>query len=142
MTCITSPRSISTQFLRLSRLSTALLALSLGLSLSAKADETYSVEFGFVQVNTVRSQSFLISNEGPGPMKLKKIEIAGSFYSADSNCDTVVAVKGTCQLEIEFNPLFAGFQSGELELIFINPTNPKQPPDHMIFELAGTGQSL
>ena len=97
----------------------------------AFADESYFVDFGFVHINTPQSRYFTITNTGPDVLTLKKFEASGPGFDGETNCDHALAVNAKCTLRIDFQPVFEGLQTGDLDLDFDH--------DSMHFTLQGQG---
>jgi hypothetical protein len=97
----------------------------------AVAKESYFVDFGSVQVNITQSRYYTISNSGPEVLNLKKFDVSGIGFSAETDCDHPLAVNAKCTLRIDFQPPFEGLDTGSLDLDFDH--------DSMSFILQGQG---
>jgi subtilisin family serine protease len=75
-----------------------------------------TLSFGSQRVGTSSAaQNVVLSNSGTAPLTITSIPTAGQF-SQTNNCGTTVAVGGSCNIAVTFNPVMRGNLTGSLAL--------------------------
>jgi astacin (peptidase family M12A)/centrosomal CEP192-like protein len=78
------------------------------------------------------SKAITLTNSGSGPLSINSIATSGDF-SQTNNCGTSLAAKGTCNVNVTFNPSAAGAVAGALTFSDSAATSPQ------LVKLSGTG---
>jgi len=94
----------------------------------------YFLNFASQQVGTISApQSVILSNSGSAPLILTGIASTVSDFSQANNCNSPIAVGGTCTIQISFTPSRNGALSGAVQVSDNALGSPQQ------VELGGNG---
>lgn len=83
-------------------------------SAQAQGDQYYSYNFGTTQPNRPLYTDFTLTNNGPAPLAIQHIGIAGMDFAAYFNCPSTLPPQSYCTIRVRFDPWNEGYKDGRL----------------------------